>query len=114
MPDRDDVALGSPDAERAIADVLDLVVHPFERAVGGAQRRLLQDPVEMRGDHSCEVLERFEPAVTCPPEPLLRIEGRGANQPAQAYKALRETSAQSGYGQLDSAIGRVAPAELVP
>lgn len=73
MVDGRDVGVELAEAERAMADHLDLVVHPFQCAVGNADLGPGQDSIEMIADHPCKLLEGLEPGVAGPPKPLPEV-----------------------------------------
>src|SRR3989304_1628416 len=59
-------------SEGAVAQELDLVVHPFKCAVGDADPRPSENAVEMLPHHVRQSLERPEACMACPPEPVLQ------------------------------------------
>lgn len=59
--DRSRKVLHRAKAEGAMADQLDLVIHPFERAIRNPQPSARLDAAEMSTQHPNQFVERLEP-----------------------------------------------------
>src|SRR5687767_13119789 len=114
MPDGGDVGVGLAEAVGAMADDLDLVVHPLEGAVGDPQPRPSHDAEDVLADHARELFEGLEAAVRGPPEPLLQV-GKGPAFVAVIPEALERLLQVVGADDrlIDPAQGG-EPAPLLP
>src|ERR1043166_9071075 len=71
--DRGGEALNGSKTKRTMADQLDLVVHPFERAIGDSQTRPGQNTVEMSPQPSNQFLEGLKPGAHGRVHPALQM-----------------------------------------
>jgi hypothetical protein len=73
MVDVGDVRPSGPVAKGPMTDLLDLVVHPLQGAVGDADASPGEDPGEVGAKHPSQLLEGGKAAMARSPEPLAQM-----------------------------------------